>query len=393
MTTPAPGKPLLFTSMAIRDISFKNRVVIAPMATYSAVDGIAQDFHFAHWGRLILGGAGCVFIEATAVSAQGRITNGDLGLWSDAHIPGLKRVADFMKTQNVVPAIQLGHAGRKGSMQRPWFGNGALTAEDLARGEKKWDTVAPTATPLGKGHIVPHQLTIPELAALKEEWVSAGKRAIEAGFDVLEIHNAHGYLMHQFLSPISNTRDDGYGADLKGRMRFPLEVAEALRQIWPQDKPVFLRVSAVDGVEGGWTMDDTVAYARELKTRGIDVIDCSSGGLFGSATAARIKRSWGFQVPYAERVRHEVGIKTMAVGLIIDPLFAEDILQQEKADLIAIAREALVNPCWPQMAEIALGRKPVDAMDDWPVQYGWWLKHRERTIEQIRAEEAAAPQR
>ena len=243
---------------------------------------------------------------------------------------------------------------------------------------------------MGEGHIVPHQLTIPELAELKDAWVYAGKRANEAGFDVLEIHNAHGYLMHQFLSPITNTRDDGYGGDLKGRMRFPLEVAEALRDTWPQDKPVFLRVSAVDGVEGGWSMDDTVVYAKELKARGIDVIDCSSGGVFGSATAARIKRSWGFQVPYAERVRREAGIKTMAVGLIIDPFFAEEVLRQGKADLIAIAREALVNPCWPQMAEIALGRKPADAMDDWPIQYGWWLKHRERTFEQIRADEAIA---
>jgi 2,4-dienoyl-CoA reductase-like NADH-dependent reductase (Old Yellow Enzyme family) len=384
------SKPLLFTPIKIRDIAFRNRIVIAPMATYSAVDGIAQDFHFAHWGRLVLGGAGCVFVEATAVTDQGRITNGDLGIWSDAHVPALKRIADFMRAQNVVPAIQLAHAGRKGSMQRPWFGNGALTAEDFARGEKKWDTVAPTAEPMAEGHIVPHRLSVPELSSLKEDWVNAAKRSISADFDVLEIHNAHGYLMHQFLSPISNTRDDGYGGDLKGRMRFPLEVAEALREVWPQNKPVFVRVSAVDGLDGGWSMDDTVLYAKELKARGIDVIDCSSGGLFGSATAARVKRTWGFQVPYAERVRHEAGIKSMAVGLIVDPFVAEDILQKGQADLIAIAREALVNPCWPQMAEIALGRKASDAMDDWPVQYGWWLKHRERSIAQIRADEDAA---
>jgi len=388
MSTQSENKPKLFTPITIRDVTLKNRVVIAPMATYSAVDGFAQDFHFAHWGRLVLGGAGCVFVEATAVTDQGRITNGDLGIWSDAHIPALKRIADFMRTQNVVPAIQLAHAGRKGSMQRPWFGNGALTSEDFARGEKKWGTVAPTDEPMAEGHIAPHPLSVSELATLKDEWVKAARRSIKAGFDVLEIHNAHGYLMHQFLSPISNKRDDAYGGDLAGRMRFPLEVAEALRETWPQDKPVFVRVSAVDGLEGGWTMDDTVIYAKELKARGIDLIDCSSGGLFGSATAARIKRTWGFQVPYAERVRREAGIQTMAVGLIVDPFFAEDILQKEKADLIAIAREALVNPCWPQMAEITLGRKPSEAMDDWPVQYGWWLKHRERTLEQIRADEA-----
>jgi 2,4-dienoyl-CoA reductase-like NADH-dependent reductase (Old Yellow Enzyme family) len=390
MNQPVANKPLLFTPITLRDVTFKNRVVIAPMATYSALDGIAQDFHFAHLGRLVLGGAGCVFVEATAVTDQGRITNGDLGIWSGAHVPALRRIADFMKAQNVVPAIQLAHAGRKGSMQRPWFGNGALTAEDFARGEKKWDTVAPTAEPMAEGHIVPHRLSIPELASLKEDWVNAAKRSISAGFDVLEIHNAHGYLMHQFLSPISNTRDDGYGGDLKGRMRFPLEVAQAIREVWPQHKPVFVRISAVDGLDGGWNMDDTVVYAMELKARGIDVIDCSSGGLFGSATAARVKRTWGFQVPYAERVRHEAGIKSMAVGLIVDPFFAEDILQKGQADLIAIAREALVNPCWPQMAEIALGRKASDAMDDWPLQYGWWLKHRERSIAQIRADEDAA---
>jgi 2,4-dienoyl-CoA reductase-like NADH-dependent reductase (Old Yellow Enzyme family) len=384
--------PLLFTPITIRAVTFKNRVVIAPMATYSAVDGIAQDFHFAHWGRLVLGGAGCVFVEATAVTDQGRITNGDLGIWSAAHVPALRRIAEFMKAQKVVPGIQLAHAGRKGSMQRPWFGNGALTAEDLARGEKKWDTVAPTAEPMAEGHIVPRQLSVSDLVTLKGQWVDAAKRALEAGFEVLEIHNAHGYLMHQFLSPLSNKRNDAYGGDFAGRTRFPLEVAEALRAAWPNDKPVFVRVSAVDGLDGGWTMDDTVAYAKALKARGIDVIDCSSGGLFGSATAARVKRTWGFQVPYAERVRREAGIRTMAVGLIVDPIYAEDILQKGRADLIAIAREALVNPCWPQMAEIALGRKAFDAMDDWPVQYGWWLKHRERSIEQIRADEAAVRQ-
>ena len=382
-------RPLLFTPTTIRAVRFKNRVVIAPMATYSAIDGIAQDFHFAHWGRLSLGGAGCVFVEATAVTDQGRITNGDLGIWSSLHIPPLKRITEFMKAHNVVPGIQLAHAGRKGSMQRPWFGNGALTAEDFARGEKNWDTVAPTAEPMAEGHIVPRQLSVSDLATLKGQWVDAARRAVDAGFDVLNIHNAHGYLIHQFLSPLSNKRTDTYGGDFAGRTRFPLELAEALRAAWPKDKPVFLRVSAVDGLDNGWTLDDTVAYAKELKARGIDVIDCSSGGLFGSATAARLKRSWGFQVPYAERVRREADIQTMAVGLIVDPFFAEEILQQGRADFIAIAREALVNPCWPQMAEIALGRKAFDAMDDWPVQYGWWLKHRERAIEQIRADEAA----
>lgn len=384
------SKPLLFTPFTVKTARFKNRVVVAPMATYAAVDGIAQDFHFAHWGRMVLGGAGCVFVEATAVTDQGRITNGDLGLWSSAHIPPLKRIAEFMKQQGVVPAIQIAHAGRKGSMQRPWHGNGALTPEDLARGDKTWDIVAPTSEPMAEGFIAPKALSVAELAVLKGHWADAAKRALEAGFEVLEIHNAHGYLIHQFLSPLSNRRNDAYGGDFAGRTRFPLEVVEAVRAVWPKDKPLFLRVSAVDGLDGGWTMDDTVAYAKELKVRGIDVIDCSSGGLCGSATAARVKRSWGFQVPYAERVRREANIMSMAVGLIVDPFRAEDILQKGQADLIAIAREALANPCWPQMAEIALGREAIDAMDDWPVQYGWWLKLRERSIAQIRADESAA---
>lgn len=383
-------RPLLFTPITIRDVTLKNRVVIAPMATYSAVEGIAQDFHFAHWGRLVLGGASCVFVEATAVTDQGRITNGDLGLWSSAHMPPLARIAQFMKAQDVVPGIQIAHSGRKGSMQRPWFGNGPLTPEDLARGEKTWDIVAPTAEPMAEGFIAPKALSVADLAVLKGHWVDAAKRALDCGFEILEIHNAHGYLIHQFLSPLSNKRNDAYGGDFAGRTRFPLELAQAVREVWPKDKPVFLRVSAVDGLDGGWGMDDTVAYAKELALRGIDVIDCSSGGLFGSATAARVKRSWGFQVPYAERVRREAGIMSMAVGLIIEPAFAEEILQKGQADLIAIAREALVNPCWPQMAEIALGRTAADAMDDWPVQYGWWLKHRERSIAQIRADEATA---
>jgi 2,4-dienoyl-CoA reductase-like NADH-dependent reductase (Old Yellow Enzyme family) len=383
-------KPLLFTPLAIRDVTFKNRIVIAPMATYSAVDGIAQDWHFAHLGRFALGGAGCVVVEATAVTDRGRITNGDVGIWSTAHIPPLKRIVDFMKAQGTIPAIQLAHAGRKGAMQRPWYGNGALTADDFARGEKMWPTVSASAEPMAPGHIVPHAMTPDELAELVQHWAEAAKRAVDAGFEMIEIHNAHGYLVHQFLSPLSNKRNDAYGGDFAGRTRFPLEIAEAIRKVIPQGMPLFLRVSAVDGIDGGWTMDDTVAYAKELKTRGVDVIDCSSGGLVGSATVARIKRTWGFQVPYAERVRREAEMMSMAVGLIVEPSHAEEILQKGQADLIAIAREALVNPCWPQMAEVALGRSMTEALDDWTIQYGWWLKHRERSIADIRADEAAA---
>ncbi len=383
-------KPLLFTPLAIREATFKNRVVIAPMATYSAIDGIAQDWHLAHLGRFALGGAGCVVVEATAVTPEGRITNGDVGLWSDAHTKALKPIAAFMKAQGALPAIQLGHAGRKGAMQRPWFGNGPLNAEDFKRGEKQWPIVSATSEPMAPGYLTPHAMTPDEIGKLVQQWAEAAKRAVEAGFEMIEIHNAHGYLVHQFLSPLSNKRNDGYGGDFAGRTRFPLEITEAIRKVIPQGMPLFVRISAVDGLDGGWTLDDSVAYAKELKARGVDVIDCSSGGLMGSATAARVKRTWGFQVPYADRIRREADIKSMAVGLIVEPAHAEDILQKGQADLVAIAREALVNPCWPQMAELALGRPMTEALDDWTVQYGWWLKLRERSIADIRADEAAA---
>jgi 2,4-dienoyl-CoA reductase-like NADH-dependent reductase (Old Yellow Enzyme family) len=378
------SQPLLFSPLNIRDVTLENRVVISPMATYSAVEGVANDWHLGHYARLALGQPASVMVEATAVTAQGRITNGDMGIWSAAHVAPLRRLAEFMKSVGVVPSIQLAHAGRKGSMQRPWHGNGALTPADLARGDRTWEIVGPTAEPIDKGYIAPNALSGADMRKLATQWADGAKRAIEAGFEIVEIHNAHGYLAHQFLSPISNTRNDSYGGDFAGRTRFPLEIAEAVRAAVPKGTPVFVRVSAVDGIDGGWSMDDTVAYARALKERGIDLVDCSSGGLKGPATVARIKRTWGFQVPFAERVRREAGVMSMAVGLILDPHHADDILQQGQADLVAIGREALVNPSWPQMAEIALGRKPSEAMDDWPVQYGWWLKHRETALDQVR---------
>ena len=379
-------RPMLFTSTKMRELTLPNRVMISPMATYSADDGIVNDWHLGHYARLALGGASCVMVEATAVTRQGRITNGDVGLWSAAHVAPLKRIVDFMKGQKVVPAIQIAHGGRKSSMQRPWHGNGPLTAADIARGDRKWDIVGPTTEPLAQAWITPQALSTGDIKVLTGHWADAARRAVEAGFEMIEIHNAHGYLVHQFLSPLTNKRNDSYGGDFAGRTRFPLELAEAVRSAVPTGMPLSLRISAVDGVDGGWSIEDSVAYARELKARGIDAIACSSGGLSGSATTERIRRSWGFQVPFASKIRKEASIKTIAVGLIVDPEHAEHILQQGDADIIAIGREALVNPSWPQMAEIALGREPADAMDDWTVQYGWWLKHRERSLEQVRAD-------
>ena len=380
---------LLFRPLSLRGVSLRNRIVISPMCQYSAVDGLASDWHLVHLGRFALGGAGAVFVEATAVHPRGRITHGDLGLWSDAHTPPLRRIARFLAEHGAVPAIQLAHAGRKASMQRPWHGNGPIDDTDRARGEDAWPVVAPSPLPLDEGWLVPHELSPTEMAELREAWRRAALRALEAGFEVVELHAAHGYLLHEFLSPLSNRRSDAYGGDRAGRMRFPLEVAETLRAVWPQDRPVFVRLSAVDGIEGGWTLEDSVAFARELKALGVDAVDCSSGGLAGSATAARVPRGLGFQVPFAERIRREAEIPTMAVGLIVEPRQAEDILQNGQADLVAIGREALFDPNWPVHAERALGAAGDGVFASWPVQHGWWLERRERALRALRAKAPA----
>ncbi|HLJ64804.1 MAG TPA: NADH:flavin oxidoreductase/NADH oxidase, partial [Stellaceae bacterium] len=294
---------LLFSPLALRGLTLKNRLVISPMCQYSAEDGMANDWHFAHLARFALGGAGTVFVEATAVQPEGRITYGDLGLWQDSQIVPLARIARFLKAEGATPAIQLGHAGRKASTQRPWHGNGPLDAADRTRGETPWPVVAPSAVALGEGWLTPAALQSGDLAELRAAWHRATLRARDAGFEIVEVHGAHGYLLNSFLSPLTNRRNDAYGGDLAGRMRFPLEIAEIVRAAWPGDRPVFFRVSAVDGVEGGSSIEDTVTLARALHERGIDVIDCSSGGIAGSATAARIPRTPGFQVPFAERIK------------------------------------------------------------------------------------------
>jgi 2,4-dienoyl-CoA reductase-like NADH-dependent reductase (Old Yellow Enzyme family) len=372
------SQPLLFSPIALRGINLKNRVVISPMCQYSAHDGFADDWHLVHLGKMATGGAGLIFTEAAAVVPEGRITYGDLGIWSDAHIPPLKRITQFIKANGAVPAIQLAHAGRKASMQRPWDGNGPINDTDRAHGEEAWTVVAPSPIPMDTGWLVPHELSVDDIHTVQTRWREAAKRSLTAGFEVLEMHSAHGYLSHEFLSPLSNKRTDRYGGDLRGRMRYTLELAEVLRDAWPHDKPLFVRISSVDGIEGGWTLDDTLTLAKELSARGVDVIDCSSGGLLGSATAARIKRSPGFQVPFAERIRKEAGIKTMAVGLILDAMQAEQILQDDQADLIAIGRQSLYNPNWALHAEVALGTQGEYA--SWPVQYGWWLDKRQHIL-------------
>jgi 2,4-dienoyl-CoA reductase-like NADH-dependent reductase (Old Yellow Enzyme family) len=372
------ASPLLFAPLELRGVRLRNRIVISPMCQYSAQDGVVGDWHLVHLGKFAQGGAGAVFVEATAVEKRGRITHGDTGIWDDAHIPGLRKIVDFIKQQNSVPAIQLAHAGRKASMARPWYGNGPLTQADLDRGDKPWSTIAPTAAPIDAGWITPRAMKEGDLQTVLGAYRNAVRRALAAGFEMLEMHAAHGYLLHTFLSPLSNP-----GA-LEDRMRFPLAVAAEVRKAWPEHKPLFVRCSAIDDVEGGWSLEDTVCFARELKKIGVDVIDCSSGGILGSATAATkmlVPRVPGFQVPFAERVRREAGVLTMAVGLILTPQQAEEALQGGRADLVAIGREALYDPNWPLHAALALG---VDAQfGQWPVQYGWWLTRREGLLRKL----------
>ncbi|HEX2461675.1 MAG TPA: NADH:flavin oxidoreductase/NADH oxidase [Vicinamibacterales bacterium] len=375
---------MLFDEIRIRDIRIRNRIVVSPMCQYSAEDGHVTDWHLVHLGKFAQGGAGVVFVEATAVEKRGRITHGDTGIWQDSHIEGLKRISRFVEKQGAVPAIQLAHAGRKASMARPWHGNGPLTPADLERGDKPWGIVGPSDTALGDEWLKPRPLEVKDLQELKTSYSDAARRAHQAGFQILELHAAHGYLLHTFLSPFSNLRKDEYGGTLETRMRFPLEVAKAVRQSWPAEKPLFVRVSSIDDVEGGWSIEDTIAFAKELKKAGVDVVDCSSGGILGSATAATrtlLPRVPGFQIPFAERVRKEAEIKTMAVGLILTPQQAEEALQAGRADLIAVGREALYDPNWPLHAAAALGIDPEFAR--WPVQYGWWLTRRASLLRKL----------
>jgi 2,4-dienoyl-CoA reductase-like NADH-dependent reductase (Old Yellow Enzyme family) len=369
----------LFEPFELRGVKARNRVVVSPMCQYSAEDGHVTDWHLVHLGKFAQGGAGIVFVEATAVEKRGRITHGDVGIWDDSHIEGLKRIARFVKGQGAVPAIQLAHAGRKASMARPWYGNGPLTQADFDRGDKAWRTVAPTEAPIDAGWIAPRAFEKGDFQTVTSAFLEGVRRARAAEFEVIEIHAAHGYLLHSFLSPLTNTRKDEYG---ENRMRFPLEVAAAVRKAW--SKPLFVRISSIDDVEGGWTIEDSVKFSVQLKAIGVDVVDCSSGGIAGSATAATkmlLPRTPGFQLPFSERIRKEAGIATMAVGLILTPQQAEEALAGGRADLIAIGREALFDPNWPLHAASALGADAEFAR--WPQQYGWWLTRRESLLKKL----------
>lgn len=359
----------LFSPATLRGLTLRNRTVVAPMCQYSAVDGMASDYHLVHLGRFALGGFGAVMVEASAVTRDGRISYGDMGIWSDAHIAPLARIATFLKQHGAAPAIQLAHAGRKGSSRRPWDGGGGVgSPEEDARGESAWPIVGPTSEAHGEGFHPPHALDDAGLDDLRKAYADAATRALKAGFEIAEVHCAHGYLLNQFLSPAGNTRTDRYGGSLENRMRFPLEIVDIVRATWPQELPLFVRISSIDGVAGGWTIEDSVAFARELKAHGVDVVDCSSGGFAG----ARFPIHPGYQVPHAETVKRETGIATMAVGLINDPQEAEALIADGKADLVAFAREALFEPNWAVRAQHVL--EGDEAYATWPLQSGYAVR-------------------
>ncbi len=368
--------PMLFQPFRLRGLTLRNRVVVSPMAQYSAEDGAATDWHFAHFARFAVGGAGLVFSEAVKVERRGLGTVGDMGLWDDAQIAPLRRITDFLRRHGAASGIQLNHAGRKAGTARPWEGFGPLDRAVPIEGRAHWQVVGPSAISHAPGYPVPHALSTNEVVEQVNAWAQAARRAVAAGFDVLEIHGAHGYLVHQFLSPEANRREDRYGGSLANRMRFALEITEAVRAIWPADRPVFFRISAVD--DRGWTMADSIVLARELKACGVDVIDCSSGGIApGSPTASRTGLQLGYQVPYAAELRRESALASMAVGLIVGAAQAEAILQGGSADLVAIGREMLRDPFWAAHAAEELGADPGFAL--LPPQYGWWLERRRRS--------------
>jgi 2,4-dienoyl-CoA reductase-like NADH-dependent reductase (Old Yellow Enzyme family) len=349
---------MLFDKLKIRDITLRNRVIVSPMCQYSSNDGFADDWHLVHLGSRAIGGAGLVFTEATAVEAGGRISPNDLGIWKDDHIQMLKRITTFIEAQGAIAGMQLAHSGRKGSVSRPWEGDSLLDEEHGG-----WKpVVAPSPIPFSPDYAVPELLSVKEISEKVKSFAKAAERALKAGFRAIEVHAAHGYLLNEFLSPVTNKRTDEYGGSFKNRIRLVLEVVQAVRRVWPEGYPVFVRISATDWLEPeGWDIEQSVELARALKPEGVDLIDCSSGNI---VPYAKIPAGPGFQVVFAERIRKECGIMTGALGLIISPQQAETIIRTGQADAVVIARQFLRDPYWPLHAAAELREQIA-----WPVQY------------------------
>ncbi len=353
--------PSLFEPLTIRGVTLRNRIGVSPMCQYSAEDGFMNQWHLVHLGSRAVGGAGLVMTEASAVQARGRISPQDAGIYRDEHIEPLALITKFIKEQGAVPGIQLAHAGRKASTHRPWDG---AERTEITESEGGWVPFAPSAVAFDSSYPQPLAMTKNDIEGVQKAFVGAAERAQKAGFEVVELHFAHGYLAHEFLSPLSNQRDDEYGGSFENRIRFAVETAQAVREAWPQELPLLARLSCTDWVEGGWTIDESVDLAKRLKAVGVDLIDCSSGG---SSPTAQIPVGAGYQVPFSERIKHDAGVATAAVGMITDPAQADDYIRNQRADMVFLAREMLRDPYWPLHAAQALHVKTPKPV---PVQYG-----------------------
>ncbi|MEL6997977.1 MAG: NADH:flavin oxidoreductase/NADH oxidase [Pseudomonadota bacterium] len=372
----------LFSPFRLRDVTFRNRIAVSPMSQYRAVDGCANDWHMVHLGRFALGGAGLVYAEATAVERDGRRTHGDLGLWDDRQVEPLVPITRFLENEGAVPGIQLGHAGRKASERRPWHGETPVDDEDLReRGEAPWPAIAPSAIPYAEGWPTPRDMSEADIERVIAAFGAAAHRARHAGFKIIEVYAAHGFLVHQFLSPIANQRTDRWGGSPENRRRFAVEVARAIRAAWPEELPLAFRLSATDWLDGGVEIDETIETACALKDAGVDVIDCSTGGIGGKERPRRMKIEQGFQAPFAQAIREKADIATMAVGFLWDAELCEKIVSSGHADMVALARELLDDPNWPLHAARTLGADINH--EQWPVEAGWWLMKRERLLAKL----------
>jgi 2,4-dienoyl-CoA reductase-like NADH-dependent reductase (Old Yellow Enzyme family) len=348
--------PNLFDPISLRELTLRNRIVVSPMCQYSANDGFLNDWHFVHLASRAVGGAGLVFTEATAVTPEGRISPEDLGIWDDVHANAFGRVARFVKGEGAAFGIQLAHAGRKGSTKRPWDGQGRITPDDGG-----WEPLGPSAVPFADNYPTPRAMMHDDIAAAVDAFRRAALRALGVGFDIVEVHAAHGYLIHEFLSPLSNVRTDEYGGSFDNRIRFCVEVVDAVREVWPEPLPLAVRISATDWADGGWDIGQSVELGRRLTGHGVDLIDCSSGG---NVAQQKIQVGPGYQVPFAERIRREAAIATGAVGMITDAKQADAVIRSGQADVVLLAREMLRDPYWPLRAARELGHDVT-----WPAQY------------------------
>ena len=367
----------LFSSFKIKSKSFRNRIVLSPMCQYKAKDGVISDWHFQHYSRFAFSGLGAAFVEATGVSPEGRIGHGCTGIWSDSHVEGLSKVAKIFNEYNCLSGVQLAHAGRKASYLRPWDGASPITENDKV--EPAWQTIGPSAIPINNSSPVPKEMTVEDINKVREDFKKAAQRADKAGFDIIEIHGAHGYLLHSFFSPLSNQRNDQYGGNFENRIRFAMEIIADIKSVWPDNKPLFYRLSSIDAPGQGANLEDNIKLAKSLKSVGVDVIDCSSGGITGSPVLTKSKIIPGFQVPYSEKIKKDAEISSMAVGAIISADQANEIISNKRADLVAMGRELLADTQWAYKAATYFNLE--NAKDYLPDSYSFYLSRRDEYLD------------